>query len=154
MASLKEIFSKVCRLLNKHEVDYIVIGGLAVANHGFTRNTADIDFWYKPTNENYIRIIKAFEEFGVDVSTLKNSIFDPKKSFLRFPVGVNVEFLPSILGTVSYNEAKKESATMALDDLVVPVLNIDHLIQNKRTTGRPIDKIDIEELLKRNKKSD
>jgi hypothetical protein len=149
MVSVKEIFSKICRLLNEHDVDYIVIGGLAVANYGFARNTADIDFWYKPTTENYLKIIEVFEKFGIDVSSLKDSVFDPEKSYLRFPVGVNVEFLPTILGTVPYTEARSKSTITVLDGLEIPMLNIDHLIQNKRATGRPIDKIDVEELLKR-----
>jgi hypothetical protein len=85
MTSLKDVFSKVCFLLNKYEVDCIVSGGIAVANHGFVRNNSDIVFWYKPTNENYLNIVKCFRELEVDVSSLKELVFDPKKSFLGFP---------------------------------------------------------------------
>jgi len=154
MTSLKEIFSRVCYLLNEQQVDYIVIGGIAVANHGFPRNTSDIDFWYDPTNQNFLNIIKIFEELGVDVSSLNEVTFDPKKSFLRFPVhGVNIEFLPSILGLTSFADAKRKAKHIELDGTRVPILSLDHLIENKIATNRPIDKIDVEEL-KRKRKPD
>lgn len=151
MTSLKDVFSKVCFLLNKYEVDCIVIGGIAVANYGFPRNTLDIDFWYKPTNENYLNVINCFRELGVDVSSLDESVFDPTKAFLRFPVnGINIEFLPSILGNFSYADAKKNVTNVAFGGTRIAILSRNHLIENKLATGRPIDKIDVEELKRRN----
>ena len=151
MTSLKDVFSKVCSLLNKHEVDFIVIGGLAVATHGFARNTFDIDFWYKPTHENYLNIISCFRELGVDVSSLDESVFNPTKAFLRFPVnGINIEFLPSILGNISYADAKRSATKIDFGDMPISILSRNHLIENKLATNRPIDKIDVEELKRRN----
>ena len=43
---MKEALVLICSLLNRHEVDYMVIGGVAVIFHGYTRATADLDFWY------------------------------------------------------------------------------------------------------------
>lgn len=41
---IKEALVSICTLLNKHEVNYLVIGGVAVIFHGYTRATADLDF--------------------------------------------------------------------------------------------------------------
>jgi hypothetical protein len=65
---MKEALVLICSLLNKHDVDYLVIGGVAVIFHGYTRATGDLDFWYKPSLDNFHKIIKAFKEYGIDVS--------------------------------------------------------------------------------------
>jgi hypothetical protein len=40
---------------------------------------ADLDFWYKPTNENFQRLILALDELKIDTSELKELVFDKKK---------------------------------------------------------------------------
>lgn len=81
---MKETLVSICSLLNKHKVDYLVIGGVAVIFHGYTRATADLDFWYNPTLNNFHKIIKAFKEYGIEVSELEEAVFDPKKLFFAF----------------------------------------------------------------------
>src|SRR5215469_13272148 len=52
-------------LLNSNDVDYLVVGGLAVAFHGAPRFTADLDFLVRPTRENALKVIRAIDEFGM-----------------------------------------------------------------------------------------
>ncbi|HKZ36025.1 MAG TPA: hypothetical protein VJ184_00140 [Chryseolinea sp.] len=56
-----------------------LIGGVAVIYHGYTRSTADLDFWYNPTVTNFHKIINALKEYGIDVADLEKVVFDPKK---------------------------------------------------------------------------
>ena len=51
-------------LLNSRRVDYIVVGGHAVAFHGHPRFTGDIDFLVRASRENAQRLIDAIEQFG------------------------------------------------------------------------------------------
>ena len=51
-----EAYKNICIQLNRHKVDYLVIGGVAVIAHGYPRSTGDVDFWYRPTTENYINL--------------------------------------------------------------------------------------------------
>jgi len=60
-------FSELLRLLNDHEVRYMVVGGYAVAYHGYPRATGDLDLWIDRTKENAGRVIEALCEFGFDV---------------------------------------------------------------------------------------
>ena len=76
---MRETLSEICTLLNKHDVDYLLIGGVAVVYHGYTRSTADLDFWYKPTLSNFHNIIKAFKDYGIDVSDLEKIVFESPK---------------------------------------------------------------------------
>jgi predicted nucleotidyltransferase len=153
MNNIRESLRKICGLLNKHEVEYILIGGVAVGFHGFPRATADIDFWYHPTNENFVKIIKALTDFGINTSSLKELVFDPERTFLRIPqLSFRTEFLPKIPGIESFTQAKKSALRTQLDGVEVYVLGYDDLIKNKETLNRKIDQIDVEELKKRNKK--
>jgi predicted nucleotidyltransferase len=150
MKQLKEGVKKICSLLNSHQVAYMIVGGFAVIHHGYPRSTADIDFWYAPTTENYLRLVSALETYGVDVSELKNLVFDPEKTFLRIPdLGFRTEFLPVIKGFKSFKEVKERAVQISLDDVPVLIISYDDLLKNKLTVGRAKDRLDVEELVKR-----
>jgi predicted nucleotidyltransferase len=147
---MKEALVSICALLNKHQVNYLVIGGVAVIFHGYTRATADLDFWYDPSIDNFNKIIKAFKEYGVDVSELEKTVFDPRKTFLRFPTpGFKSEFLPTIPGNVTFKDARGNAENIQLDGVSIPIIGYDDLIKNKKVTNRLKDQADIEELAKR-----
>ncbi len=68
----------VCNILNNNVVEYLVVGGAAVALHGYARKSVlesgevadkpDFDVWYNSTYENYFRLLNAIEGLGIDVS--------------------------------------------------------------------------------------
>lgn len=67
-------------LLNSHGVEYLVVGGHAVAFHGYPRYTGDIDFLVRPTEENASRIVAVLESFGFsDAHEIKVSLTQPEK---------------------------------------------------------------------------
>ena len=146
---MKETLVAVCAVLNKHDVKYLVIGGVAVIYHGYTRATSDIDFWYKPSLDNFHNILDAFKEYGVDVSDLESITFDPKTTYLRLPTGFRTEFLPAVGSDVLFDDAKEKSETLELEGVKIPVIGYDHLVHLKMTTNRLKDKADVEELHKR-----
>ena len=91
---LKEILLTVCNLLSKYKIQYMLVGGAAVALNGYYRHSLsqsgiitdrpDIDIWYNPTYENYFNILKVMEELGHDISEFKNEKTpDPHKSFFK-----------------------------------------------------------------------
>ncbi len=52
---------------NQHDVEYILVGGMAVILNGYIRTTGDMDVWVKKTAENYQRIVSAFRHFSMPV---------------------------------------------------------------------------------------
>lgn len=80
----------VCKVLNKHSVQYLIVGGTAVALHGYFRKSLnssgsfadklDLDFWYNPGYDNYFRLLDALEELGQNVSEFKNEIAPIRKN--------------------------------------------------------------------------
>ena len=151
--------SKVCTVLSKYEVEYIIVGGTAVQYHGYHRPSsitiskpeidADLDFWYKPTNENFQHLIFALDELKVDTSGLKELVFDPKKTFLRVPhEGFHTDFLPEMKGLAPFRECKKNAKGLDLNGTTVHILSLEDLILNKKAANRAVDLSDAEELEK------
>jgi hypothetical protein len=60
-------FSDFVEALNDNNVEYVVVGSLALAFHGSPRATGDIDFWIRPTTSNAKALIKALELLGEKV---------------------------------------------------------------------------------------
>jgi predicted nucleotidyltransferase len=149
-----DAYKNICHRLNRHKVEYLVIGGVAVIAHGYPRGTGDVDFWYRPTTENYVKLIGAFKELGVDVSDLEKVVFDPKKSFIRIPtLGIKAEFLPQIRGVTKFEDAFKRAKMFNLEGISIAVIGYNDLIKNKKETKRPKDLGDVDELEKRRKAS-
>lgn len=115
---LRQTLQKVCSALNKHQVEYILVGGTAVGYYGYRRIsgittlrpdiTTDLDFWYKPTLANYLSLVKALTELGVDTHSLENVVFDSDKTFLKIPhTYFHTDFLPQMKGLESFTACKK-----------------------------------------------
>jgi len=154
---IRESLQKVCFVLNKHQVDYLVVGGVAVGYHGYRRISGitfykpefktDLDFWYKPTIDNFTRLVGALTELGVDTESLDTIIFDPEKTFLKIPHELfHTDFLPQMKGLDSFAESKRNSSKEELDGNELYILSYNDLVKNKLAVGREIDYNDIQEL--------
>ena len=62
---LNQAFKEFIQLLNDNQVRYLIVGGYAVALHGYPRYTKDIDIWVELARENADRIVKALDQFGL-----------------------------------------------------------------------------------------
>jgi hypothetical protein len=56
---------KFIGLLNRHGVEYLVVGGYALALHGRPRHTGDLDIWIKVSEENAQRMLQVLKDFGL-----------------------------------------------------------------------------------------
>ncbi|MEJ7718772.1 MAG: nucleotidyltransferase [Thermoleophilaceae bacterium] len=73
--------TEILRVLVRHGVDFVVIGGLAVQTHGHLRTTKDLDLVPEPSRENYVRLAAALAELeavlrGVDADLLGIDVTD------------------------------------------------------------------------------
>lgn len=148
----------VTTALNKYQVDYMLVGGTAVAFYGYQRISGisfqenpeikiDHDFWYNPTNENFINLLKALENLNIDVSDLEKIVFDPEKTYLKIPHNTfHTDFLPQMKGLPSYRDCKKKCERMMLDDNELYIISKEDLLINKKAVNRDIDKRDFDSL--------
>lgn len=155
------MFETLQRLLEA-EVDFVLVGGLAVALHGYQRVTLDIDIVLAMTPENLRRFIEIAKSAGLRpiIPVPIEALADPElidswhreKGMLAFALrGENLS--KSVIDVlvkspVPYDQMKQDAVLVPVGPLTVPVASIAHLIAMKTGTGRSKDAIDIEELKK------
>ncbi|MCK6551282.1 hypothetical protein L6R52_35935 [Myxococcota bacterium] len=132
--------------LNSNAVEYLVVGGYAVAYHGIPRFTGDIDFLIRPTKENIDRLVHALAQFGFGGLGIRAEDFlvDGRIIQLGRPPH-RIDLLTSISG-VDVERAWSGAVDGRLDGLPVRVIGRRELIENKRATGRAKDLADLEGL--------
>ncbi len=154
---------EVCKTLNSNGVEYLVVGGSAVAFHGYFRWSVDqnglkaekfdLDFWYNPTYKNYFKLLNALADLGQDVTKFKKEQTpEPKKSFFRFNMeNITLDFLPQLSSNSTFRNSFSKRECVKINDIEISVLNIDDLITEKELLNRPKDILDIRELKKMRK---
>lgn len=139
-------FEEFLRLLEKNKVQYLIIGGYAVAFHGFPRFTQDIDIFFNNTKDNIKKIIHSLVEFGFLEKDLKEDVFIKKGNIIQFGIPpVRIDLINQIDG-VSFEEAEKNKVRGKYGSIKVNFIGKNELIKNKNSTGRLKDRADIEEL--------
>jgi len=147
MESFLEDLDQFCGHLNKNQVHYLIVGGLAVNYHGFQRATGDIDIWYDPSVENYEKLLKAIELFGFETQDLEKQKHENIKQVIILPLDhFTIELLSMIDGKFSFDAAYQLAESMKVIDYKAKVINYDFLIQNKLMSRRPKDMEDIRQL--------
>lgn len=139
-------FSEFLKLLNAHHVEYLLIGGFAVAIHGYPRATADMDVWVAQNRVNAERIVACLREFGFDTPDLVPELFDDPDRIIRMgEAPLRIEILMSIDG-VNFDDCYARSYQQIVDGSAVPVISLNDLKANKRASGRSKDQNDLENL--------
>lgn len=143
---LHQDFKEFLRLLNFHEVQYLLIGGYAVGFHGYPRATADLDIWVERDPQNAGKAVRAIRQFGFDVPELKPELFEKKDKIIRMGnPPVRIEVMTSVSG-VEFKECHAHKITAMIDGVSVNIIGYDDLIKNKNASGRLKDQADIEQL--------
>lgn len=145
---LPKDFKDFLKLLNSHNVKYLLIGGYAVGYHGYPRATGDIDIWIAISLENATKLVNVIREFGFDIPELVESLFLQEKNVVRmgnFPL--RIEILTSISG-VEFDECYQNRIMDFFDEVEIPIINLNDLKINKQASGRLKDLDDLQHLQK------
>jgi predicted nucleotidyltransferase len=133
-------------LLNSHGVDYLIVGGHAVAYHGYPRYTGDVDFFIRPSPENAARVLAVLGDFGFGNTGVSISDLTTPERVIQMGLPPNrIDLLTSISG-VSFEDAWAGRVADDLDGLPVLFLGREELLRNKQATGRTKDRDDLEKL--------
>ena len=133
--------------LAKHEVRYVLVGGLAAVLHGVPRSTLDVDLLIEATPENAERLLRALAEAGLGTAHLTTAAELLANTITLFEDQLRIDVFLSIPG-VSFEEAWRDRATRVAADVPVQIISRDALIRAKRATGRPKDLEDVADLLR------
>ena len=143
---LADDFKEFLKLLNAHQVRYLLIGGIAVAYHGYPRSTNDIDVWVEISDDNASKLVSVLEEFGFTLPELTADLFLQSERIVRMGVPpMRIEVLTSISG-VEFQDCFRSRVVDEIDGVPVNLIGLSHLKTNKRASGRHKDLDDLENL--------
>jgi hypothetical protein len=132
-------------LLNSNSVEYLVVGAFAVAFHGYTRLTGDLDILMRPTPENANRILRAIAEFGFE--SLRITLDDLQTPGFVVQLGFSpnrIDIITTLSG-VGFDEAWAGRCEANIDGIPTRYIGRSELIRNKEATGRARDLGDVDE---------
>jgi len=139
-------FRDLLRLFNAHKVEYVIVGGYALAFHGAPRYTGDIDLLVKPDIKNAKRILAALDDFGFGSLDLKIDDFKSSDKIIQLGVPpVRVDIITSLTG-LTWEDAYLGRVEGEYADVPVYFIGIKEFVDNKRATGRKKDIADLESL--------
>ena len=130
----------------EEKVDYLLVGGQAVALHGVPRFTKDADLWLRDTNENLERVKRALESFGAPAGTLRalDEARDLDVVWMGHPPA-RIDLMKQVPGG-DFETAFRARATFEVAGVTVSCVGKADLIAQKRASGRPQDLVDAAQL--------
>jgi hypothetical protein len=148
-------FIDFIKLLNNHEVKYMVVGGYAVGLHGYPRYTGDMDIWIQISETNANKMLEVLNEFGVTIPNLTKEDFLRENPLSGVHFGrepLRIDILNCIDG-VKFDECYMNKQTSVFEGVPIDYIHFNDLKKNKLSSGRTKDKADIEELEEKFKKN-
>jgi len=144
MPMLRPAFRDVSSELFAAQAEFLVVGAFAMSAHQFPRATGDLDVWVRPDPSNAQRVLNALARFGAPLDDYGITVDELSRKGLVFWLGnepERVDVMTAIDG-VSFEEAWKTRVYREVSGVVVPVLSLENLLKNKKSTGRAKDGFD------------
>jgi hypothetical protein len=145
---LNSDFKEFAELLNANAVEYLVVGGYALAAHGHPRYTGDIDFWVSHDPANIERLLKVLQAFGFGSLGLTAADFDADTVVQLGQPPRRIDLLTKLDG-VDFASCWRRRETVTFDGLSLNLIGLDDFKTNKRAAGRAQDLADLEALRSR-----
>ena len=143
---IQKDFKELLELFNAHNVEYVVVGGYALAFHGAPRFTGDIDLLVKPDSKNAQRVLAALKDFGFGSFNFSRSDFVGLGNVIQLGVPpIRIDIMTSITG-VDWEKVQTGKVAGNYGGVVVHFLGKKEYIANKKAIGRKKDLADIEAL--------
>lgn len=139
-------FKEFFQLLNANEVHYLIVGGYAVAYHGYPRYTKDVDVWIWVDKQNAKRVVKALQDFGFESLGLKESDFLEPDTIIQLGYAPNrIDLIMGVPG-VDFGKCYPARIEEEIEGAKLNFIDLESLKKSKRAAGRPQDLADLENL--------
>lgn len=146
MMNLNQDFKEFFQLLNANNVQYLIVGGYAVAFHGHPRYTKDIDVWIWINPENASRVVKTLADFGFESLGLKENDFLEPETIIQLGYAPNrLDLIMGVPG-VEFRECYEKRIETEIDGVRLQFIDLENLKKAKKASGRLQDLADIENL--------
>lgn len=143
---LSKDFKEFAELLNSNGVEYLIVGGYALAAYGHPRYTGDLDFWVGTDPGNAKRLLQALNQFGFGSLGISLADFTTPENVIQlgFPPR-RIDLLTSIDGA-EFADSFRRKMDVVMDGLTLHFISLNDFKVNKRATGRLQDRADLESL--------
>jgi hypothetical protein len=146
MIPIPRDFREFIALLNALRVRYLIVGGYAVAYHGFPRATGDLDVFIELSHRNAEAMIEVFRRFGFATGDLDPAFFMDKGEVVRLGrEPLKLEILNDISGVI-FADCYRRRVRARIGGLGINFIDLPHLLRNKRAAGRDKDRLDVKNL--------
>lgn len=143
---IQKDFCDLCSLLNANHVDFLIVGGYAVAFHGAPRFTGDLDILISPDPSHVGRALDALRQFGFPADGVTpGEILSHRRILQLGRVPIQIHVMTSITG-VSWEQAWESREQGSYGGVSVYFIGRNSLLTNKKATGRKKDLADVEAL--------
>ncbi len=145
-SSLNQNFKEFLALLIEEEVEFALVGGYAVAYHGYPRFTGDMDILIRPSPANSAKVILVLKRFGFGSLSITEKDLQAEASVLQlgYPP-LRIDVITSLDGVTN----EEVFSSLVVDDfygMKIPIISKPLLLKNKKATGRTQDLLDLENL--------
>jgi|688.fasta_scaffold1608580_1 hypothetical protein len=139
-------FKEFVGLLNSSGVEYLVVGGYALAAHGHPRYTGDLDLWVEATPTNVERLLAVLTRFGFGSLGLAAQDFATPGAMVQlgYPPA-RIDLLTAIDG-IAFADCYPRRQILSVGGVELPILSLADFKANKRASGRARDLADLEAL--------
>ena len=137
---------KFWKALQENSVQYILVGGYAINLHGYQRFTVDLDIWIQDDLTNRQRLRKAFKDCDMgDFPMLEYMQFVPGWTDFHLNNNMRLDILIDMKGLEDYtfDECLQMASVADIENVNIPFLHINQLIENKKKVNRPKDQVDV-----------
>jgi len=143
-------FRHILEVLNKHNIEYIVVGGVAAVIHGAPMTTFDLDTLVKVDSANAERLVEALAELGAHFREHRNPLNPTSEDILA---GGHLLLMTragplDVLGFIGNNQRYEELVDVSSEIQTsmgpLRLLDLEELIEQKRRMGRPKDRAAVE----------
>jgi len=139
-------FKEFLQLLNDQQVEYLLVGGYAVAYYGYPRATGDIDFWLAVEPINAARVVAVLNTFGFGSSGVTPDIFLQDNKIIQMGVPPMRIDLFTTLSGVTFVDCFARRVQDVIDGVTVNIISLADLKTNKQASGRLKDLNDLAQL--------
>ena len=143
---LNKDFREFIKLLNTNKVKYLIVGGYAVAFHGYPRYTKDLDVWILVSDENAENVLKALKQFGFGSLGLQKEDFLKPDEFVQLGHPPNRIVIVTSCDGVEFEICFETRKVVIADRVSLNFIDIENLKKNKKASGRPQDLADLDNL--------
>ena len=129
---------KIIGALNRHQVEYITIGGFAATLYGCPEQTFDLDIVYADSAANRQRLLAALAEIEAQWDEpLSDTVLQRQPVFALNTKFGDLDILNEVLGVGTYAQAKSRTQTMRVGNEAVAILDLPTLISSKEAAADP-----------------